>query len=233
MIDGIDSSGKGTATTALKEFYKAQGKSVLDLRTYWKDHQGFPGIDPYDVIIATEPTFTHIGKKIRDEMIRNKTKYTPKEIAKAFSEDRKELYEKIVIPAKQENKIVVQERGVVTSLAYQPLMDGLDKKEVLALEGNQFCLNHAPDLLILTTVDPRVAIERIQARYEKQDDAIFEKEDFLRKGQEAYKSTWIKELLESKGTKIIFLDTNPPKTPEDTKRETVEIIQKHPTQTSS
>jgi len=228
MIDGIDSSGKGTATTALKEFYE-KDKKVLDLREYWKENEGFPDIANFDVIIATEPTFTHIGKEIREVLIKNKTKHSPKEIAKAFSEDRKELYEKIVIPAKEQHKIVIQERGVITSLAYQPLMDNLSKEEVLALEGNQFCLNHAPDLLILTTVDPKVAIERINARHEKKDDAIFENEEFLIKAQAAYQSDWITHIFESKGTKIISLNTNPPKTPEDTKKEIVEIIS-HSTQ---
>ena len=225
MIDGIDSSGKGIATNAAKEFLHKKGLKVLDLRDHWKDHDDYPNITDYDAIITTEPTFSSYGKKIRFEMINNKTAHTPKEIATAFSKDRKEMYEKVVIPAKKANKIIVQERGVISSLVYQPLMEGTDRDFVLNLEGNQFCLNNSPDLLIITTVDPEESIKRLGTR-KKKDDAIFEKQSFLQKCQEVYKSDWIKQIYESNGTKIIFLDTNPPKTPEDTKEAIHKILDK-------
>ena len=95
MIDGLDGSGKGVAVTALKEWAISKELKVLDLREYWKNNEGFPNIDSYSVIISAEPTFTGTGKKIREEMIKNGSKDSSKEIAEAFSEQRKELYEKI------------------------------------------------------------------------------------------------------------------------------------------
>ena len=135
MIDGLDGSGKGVAADALKEYTLSKGKRILDLREYWKTNQGFPDIEGYDVIISAEPTFTHIGKKIREEMIKNGSTYSAQEIAEAYSEDRKELYEKIILPALEQGKWIFQERGVVTSLVYQPMMENAPSlEEVKSLE---------------------------------------------------------------------------------------------------
>ncbi len=224
MIDGIDGSGKGVATDAVRDFLVKQGKKLLDLRSYWKEHDGFPDISSYDAIIATEPTFTNIGYKIRFDMVQNKGKYTNKEIAIAYSDDRKELYEKVVVPAKQQGKTVVQERGVVASLVYQPLMSGLDLDFVMKLDGNAFCLKHLPDILIIAKVDPAVAIQRLAGRNHKQDKAIFEKLDFLKKLEKVYESAWLKDFMEKKGTKVFYIDTNPPRAVEDTKNDAIKIV---------
>lgn len=225
MIDGLDGSGKGVAATALKDYAIKQGKRVIDLRDYWKDNQGFPSIEEYDVIISAEPTFTHIGKKIRDEMIKNGSQYSAKEIAEAYSNDRLELYQKIILPAIESGKWVFQERGVITSLVYQPMMqDGPTLEEVKGLEGNTFCLNHPPSLLVITTVDPETVIKRLNNR-KKQDDAIFEKIEFQKKVESIYKSKWLKDLFESKGSKVVYLDTNPPKTEQHTKENIIELFE--------
>src|SRR3989338_7784939 len=137
MIDGLDGSGKGTALDALKEWAIKEKKKVLDLREYWKQHDAYPkSIEGYDVIISREPTSVNYGKKIREEMIakekeHNTRKYSAKEIAEAFAKDRKELYEKVIIPAKKSKKEIwiFQERGIITSLVYQPLQ-GLSIDEV-------------------------------------------------------------------------------------------------------
>ncbi len=232
MVEGIDCSGKGTIVDALRDFFVRQGKKVLDLRSYWKAQQGFPSPEGYDVIIATEPTFTNIGYKIRFDMLRNKGKYTSEEIAKAYAEDRKELYEKVIVPAKQQGKIVVQERGVVASLVYQPLMPGLNLDVVLSLDGNRFCLTHLPDVLIIATVKPLIAVQRLKSREHKKDEAIFEKLDFLKKAEAVYEGRWLKEFMEAKGTRVIRMDTNPPKSVDDTKKEAAAMIKNYIPQSS-
>lgn len=222
MIDGLDGSGKGVAIDSLKEYSLSKGMKVLDLREYWKKQEGFPDISEYDVIVSAEPTFTNIGKKIRQEMIKNGSNYNAKEIAKAYSDDRYELYKKIILPAIESGKNVFQERGVITSLAYQPLMENsYTIDEIIELEGNRFCLEHAPDLLVITVVNPEVVIERLSKR-EKQDNAMFEELEFQKRLEKVYESKWIKELFESKGSKVVYLDTNPPKTVNDTKEKIIE-----------
>lgn len=225
MVDGLDGSGKGVAVTALREWAVSKGMKVLDLREYWKNNEGFPNIDEYDAIVSAEPTFTGTGKKIREKLIKNGSTATEKEISEAFSEDRLELYKKIIIPALNAGKHVFQERGVISSLVYQPLRENnYSLEEIKNLEGNKFCLEHSPDLLVITIVDPEVVIERLGKR-EKADDAIYEKLDFQKKIKEIYESKWLKSLFESKGSKVVYLDTNPPKTVEDTKKRIVEIFE--------
>jgi dTMP kinase len=224
MIDGLDGAGKGIAVNALKEYAEKQGKKVLDLREYWKEKSGFPDITEFDVIISAEPTFTNIGKKIRTELIKNGNNYSAIEIAQAYSDDRKELYEKIIVPAMNSGKWVFQERGIITSLVYQPVMEnGLSVEEIKQLDGNNFCLEHAPDLLVIITVDSEVVMNRLNKR-NKQDNAIFEKLEFQNKVKDIYTSKWLKELFESKGSKVCYLDTNPPKTIDDTKEKIVELF---------
>jgi len=225
MIDGLDGSGKGVAVNGLKNWAINQNLRVLDLREYWKNNEGFPNIDNYEVIVSAEPTFTGTGKKIREELIKNGSTATAKEIANAFSEDRQELCKKVIIPALEAGKHIFQERGVISSIVFQPLMENAyTVEEIKNLEGNKFCLEHSPDLLVITDVDPEVVIERLGKR-EKADDAIFEKLEFQKKIKTIYESDWLKQLFEEKGSKVIYLDTNPPKTVEDTKRKIVEIFE--------
>ncbi len=222
MVDGLDGSGKGVVVDALKEWALTQGLEILDLREYWKTNQGYPNIDNYDVILSAEPTFTGWGKKIRDELIKNGSNTPIEKIAEAFSKDRKELYEKIIIPALNQDKFIFQERGIVSSLVYQPV-EGFDIGQVLSLEGNQFCLDQPPDLLIITIVDPEVVMERLDKR-EKKDDAIYEKLDFQKKIKVGYESEELKEIFEQRGTTVAYLDTNPPASVEDTKSQTIKIF---------
>jgi thymidylate kinase len=225
MVDGLDGAGKGVAVNALRQWAEAKGMKVLDLREYWKSNEGFPDVSDYDVIVSAEPTFTGTGKKIREELIKNGTEHSGKDVAEAFSQDRKELYEKVIIPALEKGKYVFQERGVITSLVYQPLMENsYTLEEIKSLEGNKFCLEHAPDLLVIVLCKPEVVIERASAR-EKQDDAVFEKVEFQKKIKTIYESGWLKDLFESKGSKVVYLDTNPPGTPEDTKKKIIEIFE--------
>lgn len=226
MVDGLDGSGKGVAVTGLREYAESKGMKALDLREYWKKNEGFPDISGFDVIISAEPTFTGMGKKIREEIIKNGTKYTSKETAEAFSKDREELYRKVIIPALEQGKWVFQERGVVTSLVYQPLMDeSISLDFVLSLPGNKLCLDHPPDLLAITVIDPEIAMERLGRRKEKADDAVFEKLRFQRKIKNVYESKWLKGLFGKKGSKVVYISTNPPSTEADTKKKIVKAFE--------
>ena len=226
MVDGLDGAGKGVAVNALREWAESKEMKILDLRDYWKSNEGFPDVSEYDVIVSAEPTFTGTGKKIREKLIKNGTESSVKEIAEAFSQDRKELYEKLIIPALEKGKYVFQERGVVTSIVFQPTMGDseVDVDYIKNMEGNKFCLEHSPDLLVIVLAEPEVVIERASAR-EKQDDAIFEKVEFQKNIKTIYESEWLKELFESKGSKVVYLDTNPPSTPEDTKKKIIDIFE--------
>ncbi len=230
MIDGLDGSGKGTVASGLKQYFESKNKKVFDLREYAKEKHEIPElteINDYDVIISAEPTYAYIGKAIRDEIIRdNGRKYLALSTAQAFSLDREILYRKLIIPALEAGKIIIQERGVITSAVYQPVqLEKITLMDILNLPGNKLALKYSPNLLIITQVDPLVVIQRLKARTEKKDNAIFETLDFQRKIEERYQSPWLKQLFESKGSKVVYLNTNAPTTEEDTKKKAIEIIE--------
>jgi len=222
MVDGLDGSGKGVLVQAMKEQFVKSGKKVFDLKEYWKEHNNIPEIDEvqdYDVIISSEPTFSMIGKVIREEMIHVNSHgrmYSGLSTAHAFALDREILYMKLIIPALKKGKIVIQERGVITSLVYQPVQhEKLDLSTVMMLPGNKLALSHAPDLLIITKVSPEHVIQRLENR-EKKDQAIFENLLFQRKIADRYESEWLRRLFEQKGSKVVYIDTNPPNTEKET-----------------
>ena len=78
-------------------------------------------------------------------------------------------------------------------------------------------------MLVITIVKPEIVMERLESR-KKQDDAIFEKLEFQKKVESVYESSWLKKLFESHGSKVEYLDTNPPKTVEDTKNKIIELF---------
>lgn len=209
MIDGIDSSGKSTIVAAWKEYLAAQGNALFDLKDYWKKngrHPEFSELKAYDFIFSAEPTHVGIGKVIREELIKNGTSYPGKAIAEAYSLDRLILYHKLIIPALAEGKCVIQDRGVSTSLCYQPLTDAsITPAWLAALPGNALALEHRPDHLILLTVDAERAMKRLAARYEKQDNAIFEKLDFQKKAAEIFASPEFRQLFAAHGTEVHYL----------------------------
>jgi dTMP kinase len=231
MIDGLDGSGKGTVINALKEFLENNNKKVFDLREHWKKYNEIPEleeIEKYDVICSSEPTFSGVGKVIREEIIRsNKRQYSGITTAYAFALDREILYKKLLIPAKKAGKIIIQERGITTSLVYQPVQnEKIVLNDIINLPGNQLAIKNSPDILIIVKVEPETVIERLSKR-EKKDHAIFENLMFQKKVQARFESDWLKKLFSHYKSKIIYLDTNPPSTVEDTKEKIIKIWKDH------
>jgi len=228
MIDGLDGSGKGVIIDALKEWAEAQGMKVLDLREYCKKNE-LPEpeeIREYEVIVSAEPTFFYVGKAIREEFIKASNRsYSAMSIAYAFSLDREILYKRVIIPAIKEGKYIFQERGITASLIYQPVQDRIQLSELLRLPGNKLAVQYAPHLLMVAQVSPETVIQRLNKR-QKKDNSIFDNISFQRKLEERYNSPWLKNLFERYGSTVVYIDTDMPKTVEDTKKEAIDLWQK-------
>lgn len=225
IVDGIDGSGKGTIVDAYQHWALQKQLRVFDVRTFAKAHQRLP--EPaewqgYDMLISAEPTHAGIGHVIREEIIKDNTRaYSALETAMAFSLDRHILYQKVILPALAQGLLVVQERGVSSSLAYQPIQGKVTLQQLLKLEGNSFTLKHRPDLLLIALCPPTVAMKRLSKRLKK-DQAIFEKLAFLKKLDARYRSAWFGKLFRRQGSIVGFLDTND--TLEETQKEAVGFI---------
>ncbi|MBI2143008.1 hypothetical protein HYU20_01550 [Candidatus Woesearchaeota archaeon] len=168
MVDGLDGSGKGTIVDALQKWAEMKGMKVLDLRMYCREKGAFPEpweVEEYDAVVSAEPTFCFVGKAIREELIRaTDRKYSAMTLAQAFSLDREILYKRVLIPAIKAGKHVFQERGISSSLVYQPVQERIQLSELLRLSGNKTAMQFAPGLFIVATVKPETVMGRLGAR---------------------------------------------------------------------
>lgn len=206
MLDGIDGSGKSTIIKTWKDYLTAEGNAIFDLTDYWKTNGDYPAyaeLKSYDFIFSSEPSYVGIGKIIREELINKNNNYPPRAIAESYSLDRLILYKKIIIPALQDKKCVVQDRGVSTSLCYQPTMEkSLTTTIVSNLVGNKLALQYRPDHLVLLAIDPEQALRRLTGRSNKQDNVIFERLTFQKKIARTFASSNYQRLFTRRGSVI-------------------------------
>ncbi|MFH1207902.1 MAG: hypothetical protein V1668_04915 [Patescibacteria group bacterium] len=215
IIDGIDGSGKGTLVNALADWAKRKQLKVFDLREYGRMHHSLPEpeeIKKYDVLLSAEPTFSLVGQAIREEIVRhNGRDYSATETAQAYALDRLILYRRVIIPALKMGKIIFQERGLTTSVCYQPIQaDRITVRQILQLSGNKLAMRYRPDLLIIVKVKPEVAIKRLAQRLEKKDSAIFERRIFLEKAQQRFAAKWYKMIFTRHGSRVVYVSTDVP-----------------------
>lgn len=212
MIDGVDGTGKSTVVNTMAGHLEKAGKKVYHLKQFWSEHKTHPTVadlTDYDVIISAEPTSVWVGSAIREELIRNGAPYSGRVVADAFSLDREILYTRLLIPLLNAGKTIIQDRGVSTSLCFQPIQDPtLSRADIAALHGNALTLDHRPDHLIITDASTATVIERIGGRLDKNDDAKFEKQDFIEQAKAAFLSSDYQALFTEKGTAVHILNTD-------------------------
>ena len=119
--------------------------------------------DGYEVIYTREPGGIEIAEQIRKVILDvNNTNMDPRTEALLYAASRRQhLIEKIV-PAIKNNKIIICDRFVDSSLAYQGHARGLGIDNVY--EINKFAIDTLmPDLTLLFDLDPKLVLERISA----------------------------------------------------------------------
>ena len=209
MVDGMTGSGKSTVINAVQTWAQSCDHTIFSLNDWQQDEPPrFEDIPDYDIYFTYEPTRTWVGRAIRYELSRADEPYGGEELAHAFALDRQIMYRRLIIPALQAGKMIIQDRGVSSSLVYQPVMpDSVPLETVKALPGNALALEHAPDALILTKLSAQIAHTRLQTRA-GDSKGVFMNLDFLKKQEERFASTWLKELFEQHGSKLFTLDTS-------------------------
>ena len=66
---------------------------------------------------------------------------------------------KIILPALSDNKIVICDRFLDSSIVYQGMVGGLDEEIILKVHDN-FCYKKYPDLTLLLDVNPKIGLAR-------------------------------------------------------------------------
>jgi dTMP kinase len=174
-IEGLDRCGKSTHAKLLARWLRSRGHAVL---------------------LTDEPTDSAIGRMIK-QVLRGELKVPLDAEALLFAADRVQHFANIINPALQEGKIVISERYVHSSLAYQPAR-GLSMGWVRKIN------RHAPrpDLTILIDVPTEVAFSR--DRFSRSLDE-FEKDLEL---QERVRRNYLR-LAKAEGLKVV--DGNRPR----------------------
>ena len=120
--------------------------------------------DGYDVIHTREPGGIEIAEKIRKIILDpSNTDMDERTEALLYVASRRQHLVKKVLPALKEGKIVVCERFVDSSLAYQGYGRKIGFEEVLKI--NEFAIEGLfPDLTIYLDVDEKTGLKRIESR---------------------------------------------------------------------
>jgi dTMP kinase len=108
-FEGIDGSGKSTQLMLLREWLELQGRKVITVR---------------------EPGATHLSESIREILLSNKQTITPTAELLLFSAARTQLVETVIRPALEKGEVVLCDRYVDSTTAYQGYGRKLDLKEV-------------------------------------------------------------------------------------------------------
>ncbi|MDQ1544449.1 MAG: dTMP kinase [Actinomycetota bacterium] len=154
-LEGGDGSGKSTQSALLASWLEESGQTV---------------------VLSREPGGTELGLELRDIILHRRGYIDPRAEALLYAADRAHNIATKVRPALERGDVVLQDRYIDSSVAYQGAGRVLDPTEVRdvsfwATEGL------LPDLTILLDLDERVSQERLKDRT-KYDRLEEEKQEF-------------------------------------------------------
>ena len=114
----------------------------------------------YDVIKTREPGGSPIAEKIRNLILDTEnTSMGYRTEALLYAASRAQHVEETILPALNENKIVLCDRFLISSLAYQGVGRGLGIENVRNI--NEFAINGIfPDFVLFFDVDPITTLKR-------------------------------------------------------------------------
>src|SRR5919199_2225214 len=112
-----------------------------------------------DAVAVREPGGTEVGERVREVLKDPGSPLTPQAEALLFAAARAQLVAEVIRPALEAGKVVVSDRFLDSSLAYQGAARGLGVEEVERV--NRFATGGLlPDLTFLLAIDPAAAAER-------------------------------------------------------------------------
>ena len=140
-FEGPDGSGKTTQIQLLADYCKEKGLKTIATR---------------------EPGGTPISEKIREIILDNRNKeMAPAAEALLYAASRAQLVDQVIKPALEEGTIVLSDRFMDSSIAYQGygrgLGDGVRTINEFAIQSLQ------PDLTFFMNVDPAIGKKRVLA----------------------------------------------------------------------
>lgn len=143
VFEGPDGSGK---TTVAKIVYERLKEEIEE------------------VVLTREPGGSRIAEDIRNIILDTENlEMDARTEALLYAAGRRQHLVELIIPALQDNKLVICDRFVDSSLAYQSYGREIDLNEVIKI--NDFAVDgYYPDLIIFLDIDVEVGLKRLSKR---------------------------------------------------------------------
>jgi len=196
-LEGPEGSGKTTAVNAAVAELEKRGYSIVRTR---------------------EPGGTPIAEQIRNVILdKANTAMDPRTEALLYAASRRQHLVEKVWPAVKEGKIVICDRYLDSSLAYQGGARGLGIENILNI--NMFATEGTfPDLTLLFDIDPEVGLARIAANASREVNRLdLEKLDFHKN----VRNTFL-DLAKRYPDRFVIIDAS--KSQEEVAKATLDVI---------
>ncbi|WP_153733566.1 dTMP kinase [Sporosarcina obsidiansis] len=184
-FEGPEGAGKTTVMHEIASRLKEQGHAFM---------------------VTREPGGIPIAEKIREVILdADHQEMDGKTEALLYAAARRQHLVEKVLPALEEGKVVLCDRFLDSSLAYQGIARGLGLDEVLAI--NLFAIeDHLPDCTIFFDVLPEVGLERIWKDKEREQNRLdLEELTFHQRVYDGYQ-----EVIRRSGERIQVVDAQQP-----------------------
>ena len=198
-IEGPEGSGKSSVTKKVIELLEKEG---------------------YSCVLTREPGGTPISEEIRNVILDKKnTNMDGMTEALLYAASRRQHLVEKVWPLSKEGKIVISDRFLDSSLAYQGGARGLGIDKILAL--NMFATDgFFPDLTLLFDIDPEIGLNRINKNANREVNRLdLEKIEFHKNVRATFLS-----LAERFNDRYVIIDAS--KSFDEVVKTTYEIIKK-------
>jgi dTMP kinase len=163
-LEGGDGTGKSTQSALIGDWYTQQGR---------------------EVVFTREPGGTDLGNELREIVLHSRGHIAPRAEALLYAADRAHHIATVVRPALERGAVVIQDRYLDSSVAYQGAGRVLDPDEVRhvsmwATEGL------IPDVTVVLDLDPAIGRDRLDAANKQFDRLEAEALEFHTRVRDAY-----------------------------------------------
>jgi dTMP kinase len=182
-LEGVEGSGKSTLINFIRDSIESNGKKV---------------------VVTREPGGIDIAEQIRSVILDKKNiKMDGRTEALLYAAARRQHLVETVIPSLNEGNIVLCDRFIDSSLAYQGYARGLGINEVFSV--NKFAIEDLmPDLTLYLDLDPQIGLNRIAKNKGREINRLdLEEINFHVKVREGYE-----EVMKMFPERMVRIDAN-------------------------
>ncbi|MBM7026208.1 dTMP kinase [Clavibacter zhangzhiyongii] len=183
-LEGGDGVGKSTQSALLRGWLEERGR---------------------EVVVTREPGGSDLGAEIREIVLHRRGHIAPRAEALLYAADRAHHIETVVRPALERDAVVLQDRYLDSSVAYQGAGRVLDAGEIreLSLWAAEGLL---PDLTVLLDLDQAAARVRLDAARTRFDRLEAERGEFHERVRQAFLA-----LAEAEPDRFLVVDAGRPR----------------------